>query len=82
MKKYVYVSLFLVFLLSGTLMAQKTDVLPKEKSYYDLYPIAIGNLRTESNQFNFGNAKNTEIITDTLKVYNEWRLPLNIDLII
>ena len=56
----------------------KGDVLPKAKTYLDLYPVVIGNLRMESSQFNFGNAKNYEIRSDTLKIYNGWRLPINI----
>jgi hypothetical protein len=56
----------------------KGDVVPKAKTYLDLYPVVIGNLRMESSQFNFGNANNNEIRCDTLKIYNAWNAPLNI----
>ncbi len=56
----------------------KGDVTPKAKTYLDLYPVVIGNLRMESSQFNFGNAKNNEVRCDTLKIYNGWRLPITI----
>lgn len=56
----------------------KGDVIPKAKGIMDLYPIVIGNLRFESGQFNFGNAKNTEIRCDTLKIYNGWNTALTI----
>jgi uncharacterized cupredoxin-like copper-binding protein len=56
----------------------KGDVVPKAKTYLDIYPVVIGNLRMESSQFNFGNAKNNEIRCDTLKIYNGWKAPLNI----
>jgi hypothetical protein len=56
----------------------KGDVIPKAKTYLDTYPVVIGNLRMESSQFNFGNAKNNEIRCDTLKIYNGWNAPLNI----
>jgi hypothetical protein len=56
----------------------KGDVLPKAKSYLDVYPVVVGHLRMESSQFNFGNVKNNEVRCDTLKIYNEWRFPLNL----
>jgi hypothetical protein len=56
----------------------KGDVMPKAKTALDIYPVVIGNLRMESSQFNFGNAKNNEIRCDTLKIYNAWNAPLNL----
>jgi len=56
----------------------KGDVTPKPKSAVDLYPVVLGNIRMESNQFNFGNAKNTEVRCDTLKIFNGWKAPLNL----
>jgi len=50
----------------------KGNVTPKPKSVTDLYPVVLGNLRMESSQFNFGNTKNTEVRTDTIKVLNIW----------
>ncbi|MEI6122208.1 MAG: DUF1573 domain-containing protein [Bacteroidota bacterium] len=56
----------------------KGNVTPKPKAVTDLYPITIGNLRMVTSQFNFSNAKNTEVRSDTLKIYNSWNKPMNI----
>ncbi len=56
----------------------KGNVIPKPKSFTDLYPVTIGNLRLKTSQFNFSNAKNTEIRCDTMKLYNSWNKPMNI----
>lgn len=56
----------------------KGNVILKPKGVADLYPVVLGNLRMETAQFNFGNTKNTEVHTDTLKIFNIWTKPLNI----
>lgn len=56
----------------------KGNVLPRPKTYQDLFPVQLGNLRLEAAQFNFGNANNTEIRTDTMKIYNEWKQPMTL----
>ena len=56
----------------------KGEVLPKEKTIADLYPVVMGNLRLVNSNINLGNVNNTEVRTDTLKLYNEWNKPMNI----
>jgi len=56
----------------------KGEVIPKPKGVADIYPVVVGNLRMETSQFNFGNSKNTEIRTDTLKVFNVWNKSMNL----
>ena len=48
------------------------DVTPREKTVKDLYPTMIGNLGFKSSVFNLQKVLNTEIKTDTLKIFNDW----------
>ncbi len=54
------------------------EVLPREKTALDYYPIAIGNLRFKTNHVTFLDTKSSEIKTDSLKVYNIWGKTMNL----
>jgi outer membrane protein OmpA-like peptidoglycan-associated protein len=56
----------------------KGEVLPKPKTFVDNFPVKLGNLRFNSSQVNFQNIFNTEIKSDTIKLYNEWKQPMTI----
>lgn len=56
------------------------EVLPREKTKTDHYPIAIGNLRFKNNHITFLDTKSTEIKTDSLKVYNSWVKTMNLSI--
>jgi hypothetical protein len=58
----------------------KGTVLPRQKSYTDLYPTKLGNLRFESSQLNLQNVKNIEVRTDTMKIYNDWKQNMTLEI--
>ena len=52
------------------------NVLPRPKTIAENYMIKIGNLRLKSNLLDFHEIKNTAIKTDTMKIYNDCKLPM------
>lgn len=56
----------------------KGEVTPKPKSKADNYPNKLGNLMFKTNHLAFQDIKNTEIKTDTFKMYNGGKTPLNL----
>jgi len=56
------------------------EVLPKQKTMSEIYPIPIGNLRFKSTHVTFNKIKNDTIAVDTLKYYNNWDKPMTISL--
>ncbi|HRY33444.1 MAG TPA: DUF1573 domain-containing protein [Bacteroidales bacterium] len=48
------------------------DVLPREKSLIDFYPIRVGNLMLRQRHLIFDQFKNTEVRSDTFRVFNAW----------
>lgn len=58
----------------------KGTVLPREKTYTDLYPTKLGNLRFESSQLNLQNVTNTEVRVDTMKIYNDWKQDMTLEI--
>ncbi|MDD3878122.1 MAG: DUF1573 domain-containing protein [Bacteroidales bacterium] len=53
-------------------VAIKGEVIPREPSKLDLYPIAMGNLRLKSSHLAFEDIKNTQSKTLSLELYNNW----------
>ncbi len=53
-------------------LAVFADVLPREKSLIDFYQIRVGNLMFRQRHLVFDQFKNTEIRTDTFRVFNAW----------
>jgi len=62
----------------NTVLFIKGTVTRKAKSPSDLFPITIGNLKLMSNHLAFNEIKNSEIKTDSIKIYNKWGHPMNI----
>jgi len=50
----------------------------QEQSIEKLFPFKIGNLRLKYNYITFNQIKNTEIVTDTLQIYNDWNYPMKV----
>ena len=61
-----------------TVLFIKGFVIPRKKGNTDKFPTAVGNLRLTSNHLAFNEMKNTEIRTDSLRIFNAWGHPMNI----
>jgi len=56
------------------------EVLPREKTYVDFYPIPMGNLRFKTAHVTFDTILNNEVKYDTLFMFNEWSQPMTVAL--
>ncbi len=63
----------LIVLLLTAGMAVSQDGIKKE------YPFEIGHLRLKANYITYHQIKHTQVVTDTLKIYNDWDYPMEID---
>lgn len=59
----------------------KGNVLPRQKTTEDFYPVKVGNLRFKTNHLAFMDIKSGSSKTDTLKLYNTWGKTMTIKLI-
>lgn len=62
----------------NTVLFIKGTVTPKSKSPGESYPITIGNLKLMNNHLAFNDIKNSDVRTDSVKVFNNWESPMNI----
>lgn len=74
MKKTTLLLLITAIITSSSLFGQ--DTISKEDIEKN-YSAKMGNLRFQRNYVQFANIKNDEIQTETLKVYNQWRKPID-----
>ena len=62
----------------NTILFIKGKVTPRKKTTADYYPRKLGNLRMKTNHMAFMKVKRSEIVTDSIGIYNQWDKPMNL----
>ncbi len=57
------------------------EVVEREKTILDYYPVAVGNLRFKSTHVAMDLLKNTEVRNDTFKIYNSGTNPIEMEVV-
>ncbi|MFC1732677.1 DUF1573 domain-containing protein [candidate division KSB1 bacterium] len=67
-----------ILLFAIIIIGMSINMNAQDQSIEKRFPFKIGNLRLKYNYITFNQIKNTEIVTDTLEIYNEWDYPMKI----